>query len=306
MGGLSPTHLSFIVHSPQIDNLCPMQIFNSNENIQQLTRGFEGERDGIGRPRVPDDILERMKPVTTEEAWAVLRRNGYHRQFVSGWFRTHPDTTLVGRAVTATMLPHRPDLHDLVAEQGKDEGRIGGQNSWVIDTLEPGDVMVVDLFGKIVDGTFVGDNLATSVRTRTRAGAVIDGGIRDYAGIKELTDVAFFCRGQDPSAIADVTLSGVNVPIRIGEVTVLPGDIVLGTETGITFIPAHLAQAVVESSENVRTRDRFGKQRLNEGTYTPGEIDRKWETHIETDYQDWLVEQGLATEAEGDVSREVI
>ncbi len=288
-----------------------MKIFNSADNIQQLTRSFDAEdssneRFDDGRPRVPDDILERMKPVTTEEAWSVLRRHGYHRQFVSGWFRTHPDTVLVGRAVTATMLPHRPDLHELVVETGKDEGRIGGQNSWVIDTLEPGDVMVVDLFGKIVDGTFVGDNLATSVRTRTRAGAVIDGGIRDYAGIRELTDVAFFCRGQDPSAIADVTLAGVNVPIRIGEVTVLPGDIVLGTETGVTFIPAHLAKDVVESSENVRTRDRFGKQRLGEGKYTPGEIDRKWDDHIETDYQGWLQEKGLAGEARGDVSREVI
>lgn len=265
-----------------------MHIENLPEAVRELTRLWQGERDNKGRPLVSDDLLDRMRLVTTEEAWGVLRKHGYDRQFEGNWFVTHPEKILVGRAVTAMMLPHRPDLHAVVAEQGQQDGRIGGQNSWVIDTLEHGDVMVVDMFGKIKDGTFVGDNLSTSLQARTRAGAVIDGGIRDYQGIMTLEECVIFCRGLDPTAILDTTLAGINIPIRIANTTVLPGDVVLGTPTGVIFIPAHLAQEVVERSEDIRTRDRFGKQRLDEGKYTPGEIDRAWEEHIETDYQDWL------------------
>src|SRR5690606_31546951 len=123
---------------------------------------------------------------------------------------------------------------------------------------------------------------------RTRAGAVIDGGIRDFQGIRQLTDVTFYHRGMDPTAIKDVVLAGVNMPTRIGSVTVMPGDAVLGTPTGVIFIPPHLVQAVVERSEDIRVRDHFGKLRLQEGRYTPGEIDRTWSEEIEADFQAWL------------------
>jgi regulator of RNase E activity RraA len=187
------------------------------------------------------------------------------------------------------MLPFRPDFHVVVQQKGESEGRIGGQNSWVIDTLLPNDVMVVDLYGKVREGTFVGDNLSTSVKARTHAGAVIDGGIRDYHGIRELTDVAFFCRGLDPTPIRNTTLAGINIPIRIGHATVLPGDIVLGTPTGVTFIPPQLVKEIVEVGENVQMRDTFGKQRLAESKYTPGEIDvANWRDDIEQDYREWL------------------
>jgi len=268
-----------------------MYIIPPPELIMELTRLNPFDRFPDGRPRVPDDLIERMKNVTTEQAWGVLRKHGYHHQFEGSWIQTHPDRILVGRAVTTMFIPKRPDFHGLIDDIGKAEGRIGGHNSWVIDTLLPNDVMVVDIFGKIKDGTFVGDNLGTSVRTRTRAGAVIHGGIRDYQGLVQLTDVNFFCRGLDPTAIADTTLAGINIPIRIGQATVLPGDVVLGTPTGVIFIPPHLVQEVVERAEDVQMRDRFGKQRLSEGKYTPGEIDVSvWREDIEQDFQAWLVE----------------
>src|SRR5918998_3413435 len=196
---------------------------------------------------------------------------------------------MVGRAVTAQFVPHRPDYHDAVQQTGLGEGRgaSGGQNSWIIETLQTNDVMVVDIFGKVKDGTVVGDNLGTAVRSRTRAGAVIDGGIRDYQGLVQLEDVNFFVRGVDPTAIADVTLAGINIPIQIGDATVLPGDVVLGTPTGVIFIPPHLAQEVVERSEDIRVRDEFGKSRIAEGTYTSGEIDTAWTEDIEADFQAW-------------------
>jgi regulator of RNase E activity RraA len=197
--------------------------------------------------------------------------------------------------VTAQFLPHRPDYHDAIQTAGLAEGRgaIGGQNSWIIETLQHNDVMVVDIFGKIKDGTVIGDNLGTAVRSRTRAGALIDGGIRDYTGLMELTEVNFFVRGVDPTAIADVTLAGINIPVRVGGITILPGDIILGTPTGIIVIPPHLAQEVVESSEDIRVRDEFGKLRLSQGTYTSGEIDvPTWRADIEADFTAWKQENG--------------
>ncbi|MBC7814872.1 MAG: RraA family protein [Burkholderiales bacterium] len=266
-----------------------MNIVNPAENIIALTPRNPFERTADGRPYVPDELLERMKAISSEQAWSILDREKYYFQFEGNWFRTHGDRILVGRAVTTQWLPYRPDFNEVVQQKGESEGRIGGQNSWVIDTLQTGDVLVVDLYGKIREGTFVGDNLSTSIMRRTKAGAVIDGGIRDYDGIRELSDVAFFCRGMDPTPIRNTMLGGVNIPIRIGHTTVLPGDIVLGTPTGVTFIPPHLVQEIVEVGENVQIRDLFGKQRLSEGTYTPGEIDvQTWRADIEQDYQAWL------------------
>ena len=262
--------------------------FNSPQRVGSLTRLSQDERLPDGRPRVPDDILERMRLVTTEEAWSVLRRHGYRFQFAGNWLNLHPERVLVGRAVTAVFVPHRPDLHALVEEEGRAQGRVGGQNSWVIDTLVEHDALVVDLFGKVEGGTFAGDNLGTAILSRTHTGMVIDGGIRDLQRLYDLPGFAVFVRGVDPSAIADVTLLGVNVPIRIGRATVLPGDVVLGTRSGVIFIPAHLAGEVVEHSEEVRLRDAFGQERLAQGRYTPGEIDvAAWAPHIEADFAAW-------------------
>jgi 4-hydroxy-4-methyl-2-oxoglutarate aldolase len=270
-------------------------IFESPERVRAWTAWWTGERLDDGRPKVSDDLVERMKLVTNDEAWAVLERgHGYHFQFEGNWLNVHPDVVLSGRAVTAVMVPHRPDLHKVVERIGREEGRGGSQNTWVIDSLQPNDVLVVDLFGKIHDGTFVGDNLSTAARARTGTGIVIDGGIRDYERILELADFAVFCRGVDPSAIANVTLIGVNGPIRIGHATVMPGDIVLGTREGVTFVPPHLAEGVVLHSEDTRQRDVFGKQRLAEQKYTSGEIDvPTWAEHIETDYRAWCEERGF-------------
>jgi len=264
----------------------------SREQILALTHTWEGERFPDGRPRVPDDIVRRMKLVTTEEAWGVLRREGYNFQFSGNWLNLHPDQTLVGRAVTCVFMPTRPDVQAAVAATGEAEGRIGGQNSWVIDTLVEGDCIVVDLFGKVKNGTFAGDNLGTSIHAKTKTGMVIDGGIRDTQRIKEIEGFGVFVRGLDPTAIAEVTLMGINVPIRIGEATCLPGDVVLGTVTGVIFIPPHLAEQVVVRSEDIRLRDQFGHQRLREGKYTPGQIDRKWSEAIEADFAEWKRERG--------------
>jgi len=263
--------------------------FGAYEDVADLTPLNPFDRSGDGRPRVPDDLLERMKLVTIEEAWRVLSNHGYDYQFEGNWVNLHPDRVMVGRAITATMVPLRPDLNDVVNTQGESEGRHGSQNNWVIQTVAEKDVVVVNLFGKVKQGTFVGDNLSTAVHGQGGAGLVIDGGIRDTAGVNELPDINVFCRGFHPTGIKNLTLISLNGPTRIGQATVLPGDVVLGTLGGLIFIPPHLVEEVIETSEDIRVRDKFGKQRLREGKYTSGQIDvRVWEEHIETDFQEWL------------------
>jgi regulator of RNase E activity RraA len=265
-------------------------IFNTAERVAALTPRNPYQRLPDGRPRVPDDILARMRLVTNDEAWGVIeKRHGYHFQFEGNWVNLHPDRVLVGRAVTARMVPLRPDLDAVVEEFGAAEHRVGGQNTWVIDTLLPDDVLVVDLFAKVEDGTFIGDNLGTAIHARAGTGLVVDGGIRDLERVLQFPDFNVFCRGVHPTAIADVTLVEVNGPVRIGHATVLPGDVVLGTREGVTFIPPNLAEEVVTRSEDVRQRDVFGKSRIADGIYTSGQIDvPTWAVEIEADYQEWL------------------
>ena len=263
-----------------------MQITNP-ELVRSITHQWQGERDGGGRPLVPKDILERMELVTTEEAWGTLRRRGYHHSFTGGWRSLHPGKVLVGRAVTCRFVPKRGDLDDAVNATGEAEGRIGGQNSWVIDELREDDVVVVDLFGKVRDGTFAGDNLSTAIKANTNRGMVVDGAIRDTQRIMAIEGFNAFVRDYDPTAIADVTLAEFNGITRIGDATCLPGDVVLGTIEGVIFIPPHLALEAVEASEAVRLRDEFGQQRIREGTYTPGEVDRPFSVEMEADFSRW-------------------
>ena len=253
---------------------------------------YKGERFPDGRPKVAASILERVKRISIEEAWSVLRRYEYDNQFEGNWVTNPADPLLVGRAVTAAFLPLRPDVNESIAAKGKSDGRIGGQNSWVIDTLVEGDVLVVDLFGKVISGTFAGDNLSNSIKSKTGTGIVIDGGCRDLKGIAEIKDFPVFVRGWDPSFLSDVMLMSINSPIRIGRATVMPGDVVLGNREGVLFIPAHLAEEVVEVSESISLRDEFGHQRLREGKYTPGQIDSQWTKEIEKDFDEWLKKNG--------------
>lgn len=262
--------------------------FGNRDDIIALTPQWKGDRFDDGRPRVPDDILKRLEKVKTEEAWSVLWMKEYRYQIESNWKIVHPEKVLIGRAVTAVFGPRRPDLHDFLMEYGhKQEGRIGEMNSWVIQTLVKDDVIVVDLFDKIFEGTYSGGNLSTAIATRTGRGQVIWGGIRDLQQIIEIKNLQTFYRGYDPTGIRDVTLLGLNVPCRIGNAICMPGDVVLGSVAGTLFIPPHLAEECVVNSERTRLREIFGFQRLREGTYTSAQMDTKWTDEIEADFSAW-------------------
>ena len=266
-------------------------MFSPEQRIA-LTSEWKGERLPDGRPRVPDAILERMKTVSAEEAWAVLKEAKYEHQFEGGWKVINPGPRLVGRVVTAQFMPVRPDMNAMINKNAQAEGRISkGQNSWVIDTLQPNDILVVDLFGKVVNGTFAGDNLATSIYTKSKTGLVVNGAVRDLTGIAEIKGFIGYVRDFHPSAIADVMLTGINVPIRLGQTTVLPGDVMVSDPEGLTFIPAHLAEKVADASERTQLRDNWGHQMLREGKYTPGQIDNRWTTAMDAEFEQWAASQ---------------
>lgn len=272
----------------------------SKEQLIFLTPEWKGERFADGRPKVPDNLLDRLKNVTLEEAWAVLRNENYRHQYDDGWKMINPDSVLVGRAVTAIFVPGRPDIHRVIDDKGhKQDGRVKSQNSWTIDLLVKRDVYVVDQFGAHEDGPTIGDNLGNSIYTKTGNGIIYDGAVRDINGLKEIGSFTSLFRSYHPShhlnnpagpGQLNTTLIGINQPTRIGKATVMPGDAVLARNDGVIFIPPHLLEKVVKTAEIVRLRDMFGHQRLREQKYTPGQIDSRWSEEIEKDFSKWLNE----------------
>jgi len=273
------------------------QGFFTRADVIKYTPDWKGERFPDGRPKVPDSILDRMKTVTLEEAWAVLRGANFNHQYEDGWLSIHPDKVLVGRALTAEWMPGRPDVQKVVEDQGRIDKRIGGQNAWPVDMLQMRDVYVCDHFELKQDGPSIGDNVGNAIYAKSGNGIVYNGAVRDIEGLKELPNFVSFVRSYDPShhfgslssgARLNSTMVSINGPTRIGHVMVMPGDVVLGKDGGVIFIPPQLAEQVVKSSEYVHLRDMFGHQRLREEKYTAGQIDARWSEPIERDFTQWL------------------
>jgi regulator of RNase E activity RraA len=248
------------------------QVFTfTREQMLQYTAKNPFERFDDGRPKVPDHLLEKVRDLAAEDIWGVLPGAGYQNQWEGGWQLLHPGKKLAGRAVTAQFMPARPDVMDIAEAEAKKRGGGRNANQRVIDMLQPGDVIVVDLFGKVEGGTFVGDNLATAVYAATKTGMVIDGSIRDLEGIFELPMAAYF-RNAHPSAIRGVMLTGVNVPVRIGNTTVMPGDVVFGDREGVYFIPPHLVEQVVTRAQTTKIHDEWTKAKFMTGKYKASEL----------------------------------
>ncbi len=264
------------------------QVTPTPEQIKAYTPEWKGERFADGRPKVSDKLLERLKSVHLEEAWGILRNKGYQNQFEGDWMVMHDDSAMTGRVVTAQYLPLRPDMDKIIKDKGKAEGRIGATNSWPIDVLKNGDIYVADSYGKIVDGTLIGDNLGNAIYAKSLRGVIFYGSVRDVEGLEEIKGFNAWTKGNDPSYIQQMMLGGINVPIRIGRATVLPGDAVLAKKNGVIFIPAHLLEEVVLNAEFISLKDAFGHQRLREGKYTPGQIDTQWTDEIKKDFLKWI------------------
>ncbi len=264
------------------------QVTLTPEQIKGYTPEWKGDRLPDGRPKVPDYLLQRLKKVRLEEAWGILRNKGFQNQFEGDWMVLNPDSAMTGRVVTAQYLPLRPDVDKIIKDIGKTEKRIGATNSWPIDVLKDGDVYVADSYAKIADGTLIGDNLGNAIYAKSHRGVIFYGSVRDTEGLAEINGFNAWTKGYDPSYIQQMMLGGINIPIRIGRATVLPGDVVLAKKGGIVFIPAYLLEEVVLNAEFISLRDAFGHQRLKEGKYTPGQIDTQWTEEIKKDFLKWL------------------
>jgi 4-hydroxy-4-methyl-2-oxoglutarate aldolase len=262
------------------------QVKMTKEQILFYTSDWKGERFPDGRPKIPDDLLKRALDVSIEDVWEYLGNLGYKSQFDGGFQALHPEKPFAGRALTAQYMPLRPDMIRAISAEGKAEGRVSGNNSWPINELQIGDVYVADGFGKIVEGTLIGSNLGNGIAAHTHTGFVFDAGIRDAEENREIPDFNGFYRGYDPSAWAQMTLTSINAPIRIGRATVLPGDLVLAKTDGVIFIPAILAEPAIVSAEFTNLEDAFnfelnrlGKNGAEfEGGWTPAKYDAlaKW------------------------------
>lgn len=281
--------------------------FNYREDIIALTPQWKGERLPDGRPWVEDKYLDALKGMTLEEAWKPIFTLGYENQFVGGGVNPlhalHDDgRKLAGRAVTCNFCPTRPDLHETMFGQGAKEGRKGNYNQWVIDSLIERDVVVADLFDKIYKGTFVGGNLTTAIRARTKTGgAVIWGGVRDVEQMKGVPDVQVYYRGIDPTPIRDFVMTGFNTVTSFGGAVCLPGDVVFGAGGGVLFIPSHLVQDVVEGAAKTHVKDEFGFEMISQNRLTTAQIDKNTWTEEMLD----MLTQWIRTDPRGEEFRDL-
>ncbi|MFM2145845.1 MAG: hypothetical protein RL732_681 [Bacteroidota bacterium] len=258
------------------------------EELLYLTAAWQGERFPDGRPKVSDQLIERARKIGIEEAWQILNNEGYKNQFEGNWKMVHEEVPVIGRAVTARFIPSRPDLELQIKDRGKAQGRKGNTNAWPIEVLQKGDVYVAEAFGKIAQGTLIGDNLGTSIFTKTGNGVIFDGAARDLSGLAKIPGFNAYVRDFHPSFLEDVVLAGLNTPIRVGRAIVMPGDLVLSEREGVLFIPAHLAEKVIATAEFISVRDRFSKDMLTSGTYNAGQIDNQWTEEIKNSFLDWI------------------
>lgn len=263
---------------------------SSPEYIRALTAKWKGERFEDGRPKVPDIMLEHLQDATLEQIWGFLGGKGFRNQVEKNWIILKPGETMVGRVVTAQFMPSRPDLDTLVRSLGRAEGRSqkGGINIWPIDILTKGDIYVADGFGKIKDGTLIGSSLGNAIYGKTGKGVIFYGSVRDMQELKDTKGFNAWVKGHDPSYIKDMTPTSINAPIRIGEVTVFPGDVVFANEYGVVFIPAYLVEELVKSSELVGLRDEFERYMLQLGKYPSGQVHGDWAENIKAEFRAWV------------------
>lgn len=261
-----------ILLMPILSEPCLAQVFEFNrKQMIEFTKNNQFDRFADGRPKVPDTLLEKVKELKAQDVFEVLPEAEYPNQFENNWQILHPEQKLVGRAVTAQFMPYRSDIAEVSESKAKAKGLAERLNHRVVNMLQPGDVVVVDLFGKVNDGTFSGDNLATAIYATTKTGFVINGGIRDLQGIMSIGMPGYF-RGAHPSAFRDVMLTAINTPVRIGNVTVMPGDVVFGDREGVYFIPPHMVEKVINTAVENHIRDDWAKEKLLTGKYKMSDL----------------------------------
>jgi regulator of RNase E activity RraA len=277
----------------------------TKEQMLEYTKAWTGDRFADGRPKVPDQWLDRAKETSAEEITIPSGGRGggggTYSQYEGDFRVLHPDMKMAGRAVTVMFMPTRPDLDAVITSALRLRGIPNLNNQYVIDLLQPGDVLVVDLYGKHEGGTIVGDNLFYYIMKATKGGGlVVDGAFRDLDGIQDMRMPCYY-RNANPTALTPqtTTVAGVNVPIRIGNVTVMPGDLVMGDKEGVSFIPPSMAEGILDRADTLHIHDEWTRRKFDEGKYKSSEIySSPKDPALLKEYQDYLAKRLAEIKAE--------
>jgi len=273
--------------------LADAQLFKlTREQVIEITADNPFDRFADGRPKIPDALIEQAKGMSAEDVWAVLPGKNYRNQWADGFQVLHPGTKMAGRAFTAQFMPTRPDIMGALTANATKAGIESYTHQYALDQLQPGDVFVADLFGKGAEGTIVGDNLFYYVHKASHGGGlVVDGSVRDLEGLSDIPMPAYY-RHAHPTPIREVMLTGINVPVRIGDATVNPGDLVFGDREGVYFIPPSLVQGILDRADETHIHDEWTKRKFDEGKYKSQEIyGSPRDPALKKEYEDYLAKK---------------
>lgn len=277
----------------------------TKEELIKYTAQNPFDRFPDGRPRIPDSVLEMYKDMASEEVMGAGRPAAAPQSaaagraagpppvssvtFTDGWQLLTPGKKLIGRAFTVQFMPIRQEIAAVDQAEWKQKGNpLALNHQTAIDMLQPGDVLVADLGGNLDAGGIIGDNLAYYIWKKTGTGFVIDGAIRDLEGVANFGIPGYF-RAAVPPAINGVMVTGINVPVRIGKATVMPGDLVFGDREGVNFIPPQNALRLAEAARITHIHDEWTRKKFDEGKYKSSDIySRPRDPELLKEYEEYL------------------
>ncbi|MFA5245872.1 MAG: hypothetical protein WC380_11270 [Pedobacter sp.] len=262
-----------LMGSPVLISTVSAQLYNfTEEQMKSYTKENPYSRFPGGRPMIPAAILDTIRKMDIQvvEAIGSLPRE-YTNQYEDGWKSLIPGKKLVGRAFTVQFMPSRPDLVAGMQAEADKNNFTGLNNRTTIDMLQKDDLVIVDLYGKVQGGTYVGDKLSYYIWKTTGTGLIVDGGIYLTENIQQSGMQAFY-RGTYPGALSNATVSGINVPIRIGKAVIMPGDLVIGDQDGILAIPPQFVPKLIANVTRDRRRDFWMKRAFDLGKYKSSDI----------------------------------
>ena len=239
------------------------------------------------RTAVTDQQITRLLELPIEAVWAALQSRQYQLSFVNGFEQTQPGSKVVGRALTMRYMPVRPDLMDGVKQLAKEGDWDFQYNVRAGEDAKPGDIILVELGGMVDKATFMGDVTGLGIKVAGVKGVVIDGGLRDLNEFLPMKDLPVFYKGAHASAMADQVGVEWNGPIRIGTISVLPGDVVIADASGVLTFPPQLAADVIKDAEGVVHVENFKREMMRTHKYRTRDIYPKLSAELEKQYEEW-------------------
>jgi regulator of RNase E activity RraA len=217
---------------------------------------------GPAYERTPAAAVEAMAPVSTATACAHLHQLGITRTFVEGPRPIAPGQRVVGSSVTLQFMPQREDIASGVAQEYVERTTA----LWaVLESIQPGDVLVVQAYGSAYTGC-LGDMLVRYFQRRGGAGIVVDGRVRDLPRVSRL-GVPIWCTGATPhyASQSDLFPWAYDVPVAVGGVLCLPGDLVVADDDGAVVVPRRVVDQVVERARDHEDWEAYSRMRIDQG-----------------------------------------